>query len=95
MPTTSSSSNSEDGEQLSSESVSLEQPPKKKAFPAQLTTERSPSTELSWAEGKVQEEVENNFLGWNMMRITMERLCLLSLLYAPLQIDNSAKSGPT
>ena len=40
VPTTSSSSNSDDDEQLSSDSVSLEPPPKK-AFPAQLTTEQS------------------------------------------------------
>ena len=60
MPTTSNSSNSEDGEQLSSDSVLLEQPPKKKAFPSQLTTERSRSTELSRAAAKVQ-EVEKDF----------------------------------
>ena len=43
-----------DDEQLSSDSVSLEQPPKK-AFPAQLTTEQSRSTELNRATAKVQE----------------------------------------
>ena len=32
VPTTSSSSNSEDGEQLSSDNVNLEQPPNKKPF---------------------------------------------------------------
>ena len=49
MPTTSSSSNSEDGEPLSSDSVSLELPPPKKAFPARLNTEQNQSTELSRA----------------------------------------------
>ena len=48
VPTISSSSNSEHDEQLSSDSVSLEPPQKKKKLiPAQLTTEQSQSTELS------------------------------------------------
>ena len=72
VPTTSSSSNSEDDEQLSSDSVSLEPPPKKN-FPAQLTTERSRSTELSWAGSEnTTRSGTNIFLGWNMMRITKE-----------------------
>ena len=79
VPTTSSSSNSEDDEKLSSDSVSLELSPKK-AFPAQLTTERSRSTELSRAGSEsTTRSGKKIFLGWNMMRITKEHSAKFNL----------------